>query len=638
MLKLCWIILSVPLIASAMISFLLIPLERRLSFKTSVRFLSALVSCLAIGIIFIFSCLLFFRYQTVVRYGGSIESAYTWIACQKFKIEIGVLLNGLTVLMLLIVTGVASLVAIFSSRYMQGEKGYSRYFAALTFFVFSMLGIVLANNFIQLFIFWELVGLSSYLLIGFWFEKPSAALASKKAFLTTRVGDVGMLIGILMLFSLLLNSGNGTFNFLETELYLPRIAIKGGLYGVACLFLFMGVIGKSAQVPLHVWLPDAMEGPTPASALIHAATMVAAGVFMLARLFFLFAIIPSALCIIAWVGVITAIMAASIAIVQNDIKKVLAYSTLSQLGYMVMSIGVGSPEASLFHLTTHAFFKALLFLGAGSLIHSMHTQDIWAMSKVLQTNKKSWVKSLPITGFTFLIGTAALTGLPFTSGFFSKEEILNAAAKSSRPIFYIALAVVFLTAFYMGRVITIVFFSSNKKKAALSSATSLHEDNALVTLPLIILSVLSLIAGYFPIKALLQSAVVNEIHPAPHPWLAEASMLLALAGLFFSFLIYRKRTDAAPSRITHIFEEKYFVDHFYDWLIQNIQEKIALASNAFEDHVIVRGAANGLAAITRQAGSLIRKFQNGEIQSYGLFFAIGWIALVILIVFRGAHL
>ena len=621
--------MGLPLAASAVIALLLIPAEKAATNKSLFRSVSAWLSITSMVAAFVLSLLVLQNFRGGESHGSTFETSLTWMTLPFFRIEIGLLLNNLSLLMLLIVAGVSSLVAIFSSQYMKGEEGYSRYFAALSFFAFAMLGIVLANNLIQLFIFWELVGVASYLLIGFWFEKPAAALASKKAFLTTRIGDVGMMLGILLLFGLLVQSNMGTFNFLELETKLPQAALPAGLLTLACVGLFLGAVGKSAQVPLHVWLPDAMEGPTPASALIHAATMVAAGVFMIARLFFLFEMSPLTLQIIAWTGVITAFVAASIAVVQNDVKKVLAYSTLSQLGYMVMALGLGSPEASMFHLTTHAFFKALLFLCAGSLIHALHTQDIW------QLRSSNLVKNLPITTITFLIGTAALAGIPFTSGFFSKEEILGAASTGPKLMFGMALGVVLLTAFYMGRVITVVFFSSIKSKN--HSERKPHEDNAFVTLPLIILAVFSLIAGYLPFKSFLEN---HSTHSASHPsWLALVSVSLAFLGLILSFVLYRTKSEEkhlpVMQSFVKILKEKYFFDRFYDWLIVHVQENIARLTDAFDQVVVDRGANQGAGNLIKFFSQTARRLQNGWIQSYGLVFAIGFIALAVYLLFFG---
>ena len=360
-------------------------------------------------------------------------------------------------MMMLIVTGVGGAIHIYSFGYMREDRGFSRFFACMSLFTFSMLGIVLANNFIQLFIFWELVGVSSYLLIGFWFEKPSAADAAKKAFITNRLGDFGFLLGILMVWTVL---GSLNFSTLQQTL-IANPAALGTIASIAGLLIFCGAMGKSAQFPLHVWLPDAMEGPTPVSALIHAATMVAAGVYMLCRIIFL--LDPTALLVIAYIGGFTSLLAALIAIQQNDIKRILAYSTLSQLGYMVMAVGLSGPTAAMFHLTTHAFFKALLFLGAGSVILALHhEQDIWKMGGLRQ--------KMPVTFWTFIIGTLALCGVPPFSGFYSKDSILAQAfdqIKSDRLVlFALAVSVAMLTTFYMFRLFYVAFLGKAKTESA----------------------------------------------------------------------------------------------------------------------------------------------------------------------------
>jgi len=635
MLNYCWIILGLPLAAAALISLAVIPFEKSAKNKNPLQLFSAWLAILSTATCFILSVILFREFQASRgHYGVALEASLPWINLAGINMELGILLNPIALIMLLVVNGVATLVAVFSARYMQGEEGYSRYFAAFSFFVFSMLGIVLANNLIQIFIFWELVGVASYLLIGFWFQKPSASLASKKAFLTTRIGDAGMMLGILLLFGMLVQSGLGTFNFLELETKLHQSALPAGLLTLACIGLFLGAVGKSAQVPLHVWLPDAMEGPTPASALIHAATMVAAGVYMLARLFFLFEMSPVALQVIAWTGVTTALIAATIAVVQNDIKKVLAYSTLSQLGYMVMAIGLHHPEAGMFHLVTHAFFKALLFLGAGSLIHALHTQDIWQMSVAFRSQKNAGFKKLPITVITFLIGTAALTGIPFTSGFFSKEEILNAASHGPIAIFIASLVVVILTAYYMGRVLTVVFFSSAKKNSG--HTPDAHEDNALITLPLIVLAFFSIAAGYLGLPAFLS----GNPHPSHPPlWLAALSVGLASAGLLLSFLLYRNKTEDRHAAIfqipVKIIQEKFYFDHFYDWLVVKIQGGLARGAEIVEQKIIMPLGSSLTAKLILNLGQFVRKIQNGWIQNYALIFAAGWIFLLIYLVYHG---
>ena len=372
-----WLTLFAPLVATVLITL----------FTRRWKGLSAMLSIGAILLGFVLSLRLF----ALLAFHGQQHWPHTiqWLTIGNVRIEFGMTTDALSILMLLVVTGVGSAIHIYSLGYMKGDPGFSRFFACLSLFTFSMLGIVLANNFIQIFIFWELVGVSSYLLIGFWFEKPSAAEAGKKAFLVNRIGDFGMMLGILLLWSYA-----GTFNFAELQQRLPSLGLSAGTLALIGTLIFCGAVGKSAQFPLHVWLPDAMEGPTPVSALIHAATMVAAGVYMLCRVFFLLAPSETALTLIAWIGGITAIMAATIAIAQNDIKRILAYSTLSQLGYMVMAVGLGGPTQAMFHLTTHAFFKALLFLGAGSVILALHhEQDIWKMGGL-------WKKT-PITFWTF---------------------------------------------------------------------------------------------------------------------------------------------------------------------------------------------------------------------------------------------
>ena len=383
---------------------------------------SALISILACGASFLLSLIVFFR---LGEHSAMPVAGMRWLSVGDLNVELGFLVDPLSVLMLLIVTGVGLMIHIYSSAYMKGDPSYSRFFASLSLFTFSMLGIVFASNFFQMFIFWELVGLSSYLLIGFWHEKPSAADACKKAFLTNRIGDFGFLLGIIILWTIL---GTVQFAELQTEIT-SNPGILGGMAALAGLLIFFGAMGKSAQFPLHVWLPDAMEGPTPVSALIHAATMVAAGVYMLTRVFFVYTAVPvwpdwlglmegiTPLEIISWIGGITALLAALIAVQQNDIKRILAYSTLSQLGYMIMAVGLAGTTSAMFHLTTHAFFKALLFLGAGSVIHAMHhEQNIWHMGALKE--------KMPATFWTFLLGTLALAGLWPLSGFYSKDEVL----------------------------------------------------------------------------------------------------------------------------------------------------------------------------------------------------------------------
>src|ERR1700692_3618013 len=421
-----WIILFTPFVSA-----LAIVLVTERSKK-----LSSYISVGAVAISFVFSLGVFF--------GQDGSASFNWIDLGVFQVQIGYLINGLTKLMLLVVSGVGLLIHIYSIGYMEDDKGRSRYFCGLSLFMFSMLGIVLANNFIMMFIFWELVGVSSYLLIGHWFFRPAPPDAANKAFLANRLGDFGFMLGILLVWS-----ASGTVSFDELGQHWSTLGLSPGFMTVAALLIFCGAVGKSAQFPLHVWLPDAMEGPTPVSALIHAATMGATGVYMLVRVAFIIQASQTALLVVAWIGTITAVMAALIATQQDDIKRILAYSTLSQLGYMVMAVGLASNDAAMFHLFTHAFFKALLFLAAGSVIFMLHhEQNIWKMGGLS--------RRLPITFVTFAVGALALIGCPPFSGFFSKDAILALAYERDRPIFMVALLTAFLTAFYVLRLLVVV--------------------------------------------------------------------------------------------------------------------------------------------------------------------------------------
>jgi NADH-quinone oxidoreductase subunit L len=477
--NLAWVVLFVPLLAAGIIT-VFTRNHHRLSGQLSIG--AALISFLVTLVLF-----------SLLRASGSDhlpQVRATWISLEDFAAEIGLRLDYLSLTMALIVTGVGSAIHIYSAGYMREDRAYSRYFACLSLFTFSMLGIVLADNFLMMFIFWELVGVSSYLLIGFWYEKATAADACKKAFLTNRVGDFGFLLGILLVWATLGYHLN--FEELQTNLYAH--AEKFGLIATAAgLLIFCGAAGKSAQFPLHVWLPDAMEGPTPVSALIHAATMVAAGVYMLCRVFFLLNVPGShALGVIAWIGGLTALFAAVTAIQQNDIKRILAYSTLSQLGYMVMAVGLSGPTPAMYHLTTHAFFKALLFLGAGSVIYGVHhEQNIWKMGGLK--------KKMPVTFWTFLVGTLALCGLWPFSGFFSKDSILaQALAQHNYALFILGFLVAILTTFYMFRLVFVVFYNGERSE----EAGHAHESPGIIVWPLRVLAVFSAVGGVIGIEAI----------------------------------------------------------------------------------------------------------------------------------------
>src|SRR5690349_13604848 len=490
-----WIILFLPLLATALIT-LFTRHDRKLSAGLSI---AAVIAGFILSIIFVSAN----GWQT------TRESVSTWLAVGQFQVDFGVRLDALSMLMMLVVTGVASVIHVYSWGYMQEDPGFSRFFAFLSLFTTSMLGIVLANNFLELFIFWELVGVSSYLLVGFWFERPQAADAGKKAFLTNHLGDFGFLLGILTVWSTL---GSLGFTSLEAKLQANPQGL-GTLATIAGLLIFCGAVGKSAQFPLHVWLPDAMEGPTPVSALIHAATMVAAGVYMLCRVFFL--LNTPALEVIAWVGGFTALLAALIAVQQNDIKRILAYSTLSQLGYMVMAVGLHGPAPAMFHLTTHAFFKALLFLGAGSVILAVHhEQDIWNMGGL--------AKKMPVTLWTFVAGTLALAGVWPLSGFFSKDAILaQALAREDYALFGLGVVVAFLTAFYMARLVFVAFLGDARSHAAGHA----QESPQGILWPLRILATLSILGGVMSIEFLYarqlepnQAVVLTRWEQLVHPF------------------------------------------------------------------------------------------------------------------------
>ena len=436
------------------------------------------------GIAQLLSLRIFIHFWQVGDPAYRIESAFTWLDLGGFRIDAGILVDGMTAVMLMVVSIISFLVHVYSMGYMHGDRRYERFFAFLGFFTFSMYGIVLANNLFFLYVFWELVGLSSYLLIGFFFHKHSAANANKKAFLTNRVGDYGFWLGILVFFT-----ATGTLNYFELFAHVHAGTVKGALLSWAGVGLFMGCVGKSAQMPLHIWLPDAMEGPTPVSALIHAATMVAAGVYMVARLAPLFG--ATAMLVILYVGAITAFVTATIALVKTDIKRVLAFSTLSQLGYMVMALGAGDSSNAMFHLTTHAMFKGLLFLCAGSVIHAVHSQEMTDMGGLR--------KKLPITFVTMLTGTMALAGVPFLAGFYSKDGILGstlAFGMTHDPVHYIpfvlAILAAALTPFYMFRLIFRTFFGKPADQEKFNHA---HESPLNMTLPLMILAVLSVCAA-----------------------------------------------------------------------------------------------------------------------------------------------
>ncbi|WP_411826088.1 NADH-quinone oxidoreductase subunit L [Luteolibacter sp. AS25] len=548
--------------------------------------------------------------------GKTDTLSFQWATIGTFSIDIGIALDKLSTGMMIVVTGVGLLVHIFSLAYMKDDSAKARYFTGLALFMFSMTGIVLASNFIMTFIFWELVGLSSYLLIGHWYQKDSAADAAKKAFLTNRIGDFGFMIGILMLWGI-----TGTLTF--SEMVVPA-GISAGVLGAALLCVFCGAVGKSAQLPLHVWLPDAMEGPTPVSALIHAATMVAAGVYMLFRVqlsvgvesFEGFSGIT-----IAWVGGITALMAALMATQQDDIKKILAYSTLSQLGYMVMAVGLLAGEAAMFHLFTHAWFKALLFLGSGAIIFACHhEQNIWKMGGLL--------KKMPITAITFAIGTAALMAVPFTSGFFSKEQILEAAHHHNPALFWIAAAVAVLTPFYMTRAFVITFLGKNRTE----NAEHAKEVGPLMSLPLIALAVMGLIAGFPFIAAKLAPAYEQPAHLIHLGFVTYVSIGALVIGVIAGFVLYNGK-EKDPISIP-LFKNRFYLDAIYEQgIVKYLQDGFAAIVHFFDEILINSILVGGLTRLAESVGGVFRRFQSGNLQAYAFTFGIGVLLLIYFTVF-----
>lgn len=587
----------------------------------------------------------------IVSSGGPFEITKNWYVTGKYSITMGFAADGLTAMMLNVVSIVSFLVHLYSIGYMHNDSRFWMFFLYLQLFSASMFGLVLSNNYLQLYIFWELVGLCSYLLIGFWYEKKSAADAAKKAFLTTKIGDAGMLIGIFLLF---FNTGSAVFKDVFNFAAGPEVS--QGLITASAILLFCGAIGKSAQFPLHIWLPDAMEGPTPVSALIHAATMVAAGVYLVGRSFPLFSLSATAMQVVAVVGAFTAIFAATIAITQNDIKKVLAYSTISQLGYMMFALGMGAYVAGMFHLLTHAFFKALLFLGSGSVIHATGTQDIREMGGLF--------KKMKVTAITFIIGTLALAGFPLTAGFFSKDYILGFAYAQNKYIFFIiGIITAFFTAFYMFRVIFVVFFGNPKK-----DDIHAHESPKVMTIPLIILAVLSVVTGYFGAWFIPERFSIDKfisffgfegqepLHIIP----MVIAVLVGLLGILIAFILYfgkpitNKKISKWIYPLYKLLHNKYYIDEIYGFIIIKPLMKLAEFINTFDRVVVdgfvnfigkltvifsravdifdikaVDGVVNKVADVTYLSGKKLRLLQTGNTSSY-LAIMFGAVAIFVI--------
>jgi len=603
---------------------------------------TGIIGTTGLGINFLLAIITAYKYFFVLdKVGGAYQKLLgfnmTWLhLTDKLHIDIGVLLDPISVMMLIVITTVSFMVHIYSLGYMKGEKGFARFFSILSLFSFSMLGLVVATNIFQMYIFWELVGVSSFLLIGFYYEKDSAVAASKKAFIVTRFADLGFLIGIL-----LLSYMTGTFDFITlTGPNSPAFTSGQGIMFLgmstmtwSMLFVFMGGAGKSAMFPLHIWLPDAMEGPTPVSALIHAATMVVAGVYLVARMFPIFHHEQSALEIVAWIGGFTSLFAAVIACTQYDIKRVLAYSTMSQIGYMMLALGVsgyGGEDglgymASMFHLFTHAFFKALLFLGAGAIIHAVHSNYMNEMGGLR--------KYLPITHATFLIACLAISGIPPFAGFFSKDEILVAAFNHNKALFAMEYLVAGMTAFYMFRLYFNVFWGKEQHYHHTP-----HEAPVTMTIPLVILAIGSTFAGFIPFTKLVTSDNLPfETHTE---WgIAIPSILIALLGIGIATMLYMKSTDKSKKISTALGSfytaaySKFYIDEIYLFITKKILFNYVSRPVAWFDRHIVDGTMNQLAYITNVASDRIKGFQSGQLQQYALAFVSGVIALGLLFIY-----
>ncbi|MCB9899104.1 MAG: NADH-quinone oxidoreductase subunit L [Planctomycetes bacterium] len=633
-----WHILFLPLVSAALILF---GLHRS----------KAVSAGLAIGVVWVGFAICAFKLLPQVMENGAgwfAHDAVTWMRAGDITFSYGTLVDGLSTIMMLVVLGVGGLIHIYAVGYMKGDPGFARFFGCLSLFMFSMLGIVLADNFFQIFIHWELVGVSSYLLIGFYYKKPSASAAGNKAFLTNRVGDFGFMIGILMLFY-----ATGTANFREMAAvvnqggFLDTVRFQvGGAHGwtmtnehflwVAGALTLMGVMGKSAQFPLHVWLPDAMEGPTPVSALIHAATMVAAGVFLLARIFFIYLPSETAMSIVAHLGMFTAFFAATIATTQFDIKRILAFSTLSQLGYMVMAIGLNGTDVAMYHLTTHAFFKALLFLGAGSVIHAVHTNDIREMGALF--------KKLPITSTVFLIGTLALCGVPPLSGFWSKDGILHLTQHP--PVWgddvfirWLPTITAVLTSYYMFRLVFLTFFGKPRYHG------HPHESSPSMWAPMVVLCVFAIISGpvlftqevidgFRSVTRPLGAGDFEHIHGDAHTILH--SLLIFGVGAGAAFAAFSRRwvdpevVKRALGPVHRLFDNRWYIDDFYAWIVEHVQQNFARLCDLFDRVVVIGILVNGSAWTTRAVGALAARYQSGQVRTYALLFVAGVAALLAL--------
>lgn len=643
------LILIAPLIGF-LLNAVVLPLGLK-SFSKSSAVLSGGLATLSVAFSFVLGVMVFIQlHHAGVADPSLISRCFDWFHFGGLYIPFDLRIDKLSALLVLIITGIGSLIHLYSIGYMHHDKGVGRYFAYLNLFCFSMLLLVMGNNLALLFFGWEGVGLCSYLLIGFWYTDTEKAYAGKKAFILNRIGDLGFLIGMFLLFKVV---GTLTFSEILTQIQDPQVLSQlMPSVTLICLSFFVGAIGKSAQIPLYVWLPDAMAGPTPVSALIHAATMVTAGVYLIARLNPLFDLSPVALSLVAHTGALTALFAATIAIAQTDIKRVLAYSTVSQLGFMFLACGVGAYQTAVFHLMTHAFFKALLFLGSGSVIHACSgEQDMTKMGALK--------KHLPHTHLTMLIGSLAISGIPFFSGFFSKDEILYSAIALPGGISYlfvIGTLTAILTAFYTGRMMALTFYGN--KRTSHEVDHHLHESPAVMTVPLYILAILATFGGFLGFPHLIGEALghipnwishwlapVLPAHvlppigiqlPLPEIVVMVGSALLAILAFWTGITVFKTKlyiSDILPSLapIQKILFHKYYVDELYEILFVKPSKSLAEVSANFFDKYVIDGAVNGLGSQMRKIGMGLRVLQTGDLQSYAFMMVVGLLALVIFI-------
>lgn len=587
-----------------------------------------------LGVVFTFGSFLLATMTLIERLQTEQGQAFAvdWLVLGDRVITMGFEVTPLNALMLFVVTLVSLLVHLYSRGYMDGDERISVFYAYLALFTFSMLGLVISPNVLQLYIFWELVGVCSFLLVGFYFYKPEAKAAAKKAFIVTRIGDVGLFIAIILIFWHV-----GSFDYSAIFAAVEANQLSGGIITLIAILIFVGAVGKSGQFPLHTWLPDAMEGPTPVSALIHAATMVAAGVYLVATLFPLFQASPVAMDVVAYVGAFTAIFAASIGLVQNDIKRVLAYSTVSQLGYMMLALGAAGYVAGVFHLMTHAFFKALLFLAAGSVIHAIHNQDIREMGGLFKQMK--WTAGL------FLVGCLAIAGIPPFSGFFSKEEILLTVWADGRVgLFWVAVMAAFFTAFYMFRLFFMVF-TGEHHSAELAKA---KESPIVMTLPMVILGILAIFSGFvntpwfgtFLADWLITGpAFTYGAQAEGSAWIMAVALLVSIAGILLAYLIYGKGTISREKMVTilpgyELLLNKYYIDEVYQHTFVRGLTGLGHLLTYF-DRYVVEGLVKLSAGIATGIGSLGAKLQNGQVQTYGATVVIGLVLLIIGFILKG---